>query len=104
MESCEEKIFKYFSPHDCRRGHLATTLLPSWVNYEMLKGRVMDDLEAGRMFAVAERRDGGTEARCIAWKRYRVTLDACGRTVYYDNFVDPNAMDNTQTDRNPAGS
>ena len=48
----KKKIFKYFA---CMItvAILATTLLLSWVNYEMFKGRVMDDLEAyGRMFAV----------------------------------------------------
>ena len=48
----KKKIFKYFA---CMItvAILATTLLLSWVNYEMFKGRVMDDLEVyGRMFAV----------------------------------------------------
>ena len=48
----KKKIFKYFA---CMItvAILATTLLLSWVNYEMFKGRVMSDLEAyGRVFAV----------------------------------------------------
>ena len=41
----KKKIFKYFA---CMItvAILATTLLLSWVNYEMFKGRVMSDLEA----------------------------------------------------------
>ena len=42
---------------------LATTLLLSWVNYEMFKGRVMDDLEAyGRMFAVEMNGEAETQS------------------------------------------
>ena len=51
----KKKIFKYFA---CMItvAILATTLLLSWVNYEMFKGRVMSDLEAyGRVFAVHAR-------------------------------------------------
>lgn len=75
---------------------LATTLLLSWVNYEMFKGRVMDDLEAyGRMFAVEM--NGEAEAQNALHsleEDIRVTLVHADGTVYYDNFADPNAMDN----------
>lgn len=75
---------------------LATTLLLSWVNYEMFKGRVMDDLEAyGRMFAVEM--NGEAEAQSAPHsleEDIRVTLVHADGTVYYDNFADPNAMDN----------
>lgn len=75
---------------------LATTLLLSWVNYEMFKGRVMDDLEVyGRMFAVEM--NGEAEAQSVLHsleEDIRVTLVHADGTVYYDNFADPNAMDN----------
>ena len=91
----KKKIFKYFA---CMItvAILATTLLLSWVNYEMFKGRVMDDLEAyGRMFAVEM--NGGAEAQSALHsleEDIRVTLVHADGTVYYDNFADPNAMDN----------
>lgn len=75
---------------------LATTLLLSWVNYEMFKGRVMDDLEAyGRMFAVEMNGEAETQSALhILEEDIRVTLVHADGTVYYDNFADPNAMDN----------
>ncbi len=75
---------------------LATTLLLSWVNYEMLKGRVMDDLEAyGRMFAVEMNGEAETQSALHSLEEdIRVTLVHADGTVYYDNFADPNAMDN----------
>lgn len=75
---------------------LATTLLLSWVNYEMFKGRVMDDLEAyGRMFAVEMNGEAGTQSALHSLEEdIRVTLVHADGTVYYDNFADPNAMDN----------
>ena len=91
----KKKIFKYFA---CMItvAILATTLLLSWVNYEMFKGRVMDDLEAyGRMFAVEM--NGEAETQCALHsleEDIRVTLVHADGTVYYDNFADPNAMDN----------
>lgn len=91
----KKKIFKYFA---CMItvAILATTLLLSWVNYEMFKGRVMDDLEVyGRMFAVEM--NGEAEAQSVLHsleEDIRVTLVHADGTVYYDNFADPNAMDN----------
>ena len=75
---------------------LATTLLLSWVNYEMFKGRVMDDLEAyGRMFAVEMNGEAATQSALHSLEEdIRVTLVHADGTVYYDNFADPNAMDN----------
>ena len=75
---------------------LATTLLLSWVNYEMFKGRVMDDLEAyGRMFAVEMNGEAETQSALHSLEEdIRVTLAHADGTVYYDNFADPNAMDN----------
>ena len=75
---------------------LATTLLLSWVNYEMFKGRVMDDLEAyGRMFAVEMNGEAETQSALHTLEEdIRVTLVHADGTVYYDNFADPNAMDN----------
>ena len=75
---------------------LATTLLLSWVNYEMFKGRVMDDLEAyGRMFAVEMDGEAETQSALHSLEEdIRVTLVHADGTVYYDNFADPNAMDN----------
>lgn len=75
---------------------LATTLLLSWVNYEMFKGRVMDDLEAyGRMFAVEMNDEAETQSALHSLEEdIRVTLVHADGTVYYDNFADPNAMDN----------
>ena len=75
---------------------LATTLLLSWVNYEMFKGRVMDDLEAyGRMFAVEMNSEAETQSALHSLEEdIRVTLVHADGTVYYDNFADPNAMDN----------
>ena len=64
---------------------LATTLLLSWVNYEMFKGRVMSDLEAyGRVFAVVM--SGETEERdallSLEGENIRVTLVHADGTVY----------------------
>lgn len=75
---------------------LATTLLLSWVNYEMFKGRVMDDLEAyGRMFAVEMNGEAATQSALHSLEEdIRVTLVHADGTVCYDNFADPNAMDN----------
>lgn len=75
---------------------LATTLLLSWVNYEMFKGRVMDDLEAyGRMFAVEMNGEAETQSALHSLEEdIRVTLVHADGTVYYDNFADPSAMDN----------
>ena len=75
---------------------LATTLLLSWVNYEMFKGRVMDDLEAyGRMFAVEMNGEAEKQSALHSLEEdIRVTLVHADGTVYYDNFADPNAMDN----------
>ena len=75
---------------------LATTLLLSWVNYEMFKGRVMDDLEAyGRMFAVEMNGEAEAQGALHSLEEdIRVTLVHADGTVYYDNFADPNAMDN----------
>lgn len=75
---------------------LATTLLLSWVNYEMFKGRVMDDLEVyGRMFAVEMNGEAETQSALHSLEEdIRVTLVHADGTVYYDNFADPNAMDN----------
>lgn len=75
---------------------LATTLLLSWVNYEMFKGRVMDDLEAyGRMFAVEMSGEAEAQSALHSLEEdIRVTLVHADGTVYYDNFADPNAMDN----------
>ena len=75
---------------------LATTLLLSWVNYEMFKGRVMDDLEAyGRIFAVEMNGEAETQSALHSLEEdIRVTLVHADGTVYYDNFADPNAMDN----------
>ena len=75
---------------------LATTLLLSWVNYEMFKGRVMDDLEAyGRMFAVEMNGEAEAQSALHSLEEdIRVTLVHADGTVYYDNFADPNAMDN----------
>ena len=75
---------------------LATTLLLSWVNYEMFKGRVMNDLEAyGRMFAVEMNGEAETQSALHSLEEdIRVTLVHADGTVYYDNFADPNAMDN----------
>ena len=91
----KKKIFKYFA---CMItvAILATTLLLSWVNYEMFKGRVMDDLEAyGRMFAVEMNGEAGTQSALHSLEEdIRVTLVHADGTVYYDNFADPNAMDN----------
>ena len=97
MERCavKKKIFKYFA---CMItvAILATTLLLSWVNYEMFKGRVMDDLEAyGRMFAVEMNGEAETQSALHSLEEdIRVTLVHADGTVYYDNFADPNAMDN----------
>ena len=91
----KKKIFKYFA---CMItvAILATTLLLSWVNYEMFKGRVMDDLEAyGRMFAVEINGEAETQSALHSLEEdIRVTLVHADGTVYYDNFADPNAMDN----------
>ena len=91
----KKKIFKYFA---CMItvAILATTLLMSWVNYEMFKGRVMDDLEAyGRMFAVEMNGEAETQSALHSLEEdIRVTLVHADGTVYYDNFADPNAMDN----------
>ena len=91
----KKKIFKYFA---CMITVviLATTLLLSWVNYEMFKGRVMDDLEAyGRMFAVEMNGEAETQSALHSLEEdIRVTLVHADGTVYYDNFADPNAMDN----------
>jgi len=91
----KKKIFKYFA---CMItvAILATTLLLSWVNYEMFKGRVMDDLEAyGRMFAVEMNGEAETQNALHSLEEdIRVTLVHADGTVYYDNFADPNAMDN----------
>ena len=91
----KKKIFKYFA---CMItvASLATTLLLSWVNYEMFKGRVMDDLEAyGRMFAVEMNGEAETQSALHSLEKdIRVTLVHADGTVYYDNFADPNAMDN----------
>ena len=75
---------------------LATTLLLSWVNYEMFKGRVMDDLEVyGRMFAVEMNGEAEAQSALHSLEEdIRVTLVHADGTVYYDNFADPNAMDN----------
>lgn len=90
----KKKIFKYFA---CMItvAILATTLLLSWVNYEMFKGRVMDDLEAyGRMFAVEMNGEAETQSALHSLEEdIRVTLVHADGTVYYDNFADPNAMD-----------
>ena len=95
----KKKIFKYFA---CMItvAILATTLLLSWVNYEMFKGRVMDDLEAyGRMFAVEMNGEAETQSALHSLEEdIRVTLVHADGTVYYDNFADPNAMD-THADR-----
>ena len=91
----KKKIFKYFA---CMItvAILATTLLLSWVNYEMFKGRVMDDLEAyGRMFAVEMNGEAEAQSALRGLEEdIRVTLVHADGTVYYDNFADPNAMDN----------
>ena len=91
----KKKIFKYFA---CMItvAILATTLLLSWVNYEMFQGRVMDDLEAyGRMFAVEMNGEAETQSALHSLEEnIRVTLVHADGTVYYDNFADPNAMDN----------
>ena len=91
----KKKIFKYFA---CMItvAILATTLLLSWVNYEMFKGRVMDDLEAyGRMFAVEMNGEAKAQSALHSLEEdIRVTLVHADGTVYYDNFADPNAMDN----------
>ena len=91
----KKMIFKYFA---CMItvAILATTLLLSWVNYEMFKGRVMDDLEAyGRMFAVEMNGEAETQSALHSLEEdIRVTLVHADGTVYYDNFADPNAMDN----------
>ena len=91
----KKKIFKYFA---CMItvAILATTLLLSWVNYEMFKGRVMDDLEAyGRMFAVEMNGEAEAQSALHSLEEdIRVTLVHADGTVYYDNFADPNAMDN----------
>ena len=91
----KKKIFKYFA---CMItvAILATTLLLSWVNYEMFKGRVKDDLEAyGRMFAVEMNGEAETQSALHSLEEdIRVTLVHADGTVYYDNFADPNAMDN----------
>lgn len=91
----KKKIFKYFA---CMItvAILATTLLLSWVNYEMFKGRVMDDLEAyGRMFAVEMNGEAETQSALHSLEEdIRVTIVHADGTVYYDNFADPNAMDN----------
>ena len=91
----KKKIFKYFA---CMItvAILATTLLLSWVNYEMFKGRVMDDLEAyGRMFAVEMNGEAETQSALHSLEEdIRVTLVHADGTVYYDNFADPNAMNN----------
>lgn len=91
----KKKIFKYFA---CMItvAILATTLLLSWVNYEMFKGRVMDDLEVyGRMFAVEMNGEAETQSALHSLEEnIRVTLVHADGTVYYDNFADPNAMDN----------
>ena len=91
----KKKIFKYFA---CMItvAILATTLLLSWVNYEMFKGRVMDDLdENGRMFSVEMKGEAETQSALHSLEEdIRVTLVHADGTVYYDNFADPNAMDN----------
>ena len=62
----------------------------------MFKGRVMDDLEAyGRMFAVEMNGEAETQSALHSLEEdIRVTLVHADGTVYYDNFADPNAMDN----------
>ena len=62
----------------------------------MFKGRVMDDLEAyGRMFAVEMNGEAETQSALHGLEEdIRVTLVHADGTVYYDNFADPNAMDN----------
>ena len=96
MKTMKKKIFKYFA---CMItvAILATTLLLSWVNYEMFKGRVMGDLEAyGRVFAVVL--SGRTEEQdallSLEEENIRVTLVRADGTVYYDNLADPGAMEN----------
>ena len=92
----KKKIFKYFA---CMItvAILATTLLLSWVNYEMFKGRVMSDLEAyGRVFAVVlsgngEERDA---LESLTQENIRVTLLGADGVVRYDNFADPKTMEN----------
>ena len=92
----KKKIFKYFA---CMItvAILATTLLLSWVNYEMFKGRVMSDLEAyGRVFAVVLSENGGKKnaLESLMQEGLRVTLIHSDGTVYYDNFADPATMEN----------
>lgn len=75
----KKKIFKYFA---CMItvAILATTLLLSWVNYEMFKGRVMSDLEAyGRVFAVVlsgSKAESETQLESLTREKIRVRL--CG--------------------------
>lgn len=87
----KKKIFKYFA---CMItvAILATTLLLSWVNYEMFKGRVMSDLEAyGRVFAVVLSGSGGERdaLESLTREKIRVTLVRADGEVDYDNFADP---------------
>ena len=91
----KKKIFKYFA---CMItvAILATTLLLSWVNYEMFKGRVMSDLEAyGRVFAVVLSGSGGERdaLESLTREKIRVTLVRADGEVDYDNFADPQTMD-----------
>ena len=92
----KKKIFKYFA---CMItvAILATTLLLSWVNYEMFKGRVMSDLEAyGRVFAVVLSGSGGERdaLESLTREKIRVTLVRADGEVDYDNFADPQTMEN----------
>lgn len=92
----KKKIFKYFA---CMItvAILATTLLLSWVNYEMFKGRVMSDLEAyGRVFAVVLSGSGGERdaLESLTREKIRVTLVCADGEVDYDNFADPQTMEN----------
>ena len=75
----KKKIFKYFA---CMItvAILATTLLLSWVNYEMFKGRVMSDLEAyGRVFAVVLSGSGGERRRAGKPDAGKDPRNACAR-------------------------
>ena len=56
----------------------------------------MDDLEAyGRMFAVEMNGEAEAQSALRSLEEdIRVTLVHADGTVYYDNFADPNAMDN----------
>ncbi len=88
----KKKIFKYFA---CMItvAILATTLLLSWVNYEMFKGRVMERSGSlrTRVCRRAVRRGGERDAlESLTREDIRVTLVHADGTVYYDNFADPN--------------